>query len=191
MRWIPQKAVRQSTAFIALAFAFGMVANTFHPKKVTISFSRPSLQYAADSLLGQELSPVAIEELEGHTALPDHANGEPISVNSQQVRNLLLQGRAELLDARSQDEYEAGHLPGARLLPVERLFDYPKVIEQLSRDKWLICYCDGPPCDLGELLAWELLGRDFQKIAVYQDGLNEWKKFYPLEFGKEKNEFEN
>lgn len=190
MKWIPKRALQHGIMITVIAAVIGLVVNSFHPRKVALSFSRPKLKYAADSLLAEELPSVNIAGQRDAVSLSPNENGVPIIVSARQVRQLVSQGQALLLDARTPAEYEAGHLPGAILMPVDFLYDYEKQINDLPKGRWLICYCDGPPCDLGELLAQELLLRDFQKVAVYQDGLSDWKKSYSVATGKEAGEFE-
>ncbi len=43
-----------------------------------------------------------------------------------------------LLDVRHPDEYQAGHIPGARLIPLGEL---PRRIKDLPRDREIICVC--------------------------------------------------
>lgn len=190
MKWISKPALQQGIIIIAMATAIGLVVNTFHPRKVSLSFKRPPLKYAADSLFAEDLPSVNIAGRSDTLAMASKAGDELVIVNARQVRQLVSQGQAMLLDARMPAEYEAGHLPSAMLLPFDLLYDYEQQINELPKDKWLICYCDGPPCDVGELLAKELLLRDFQMVAVYQDGVNDWKKSYPVIKGKEAGEFE-
>lgn len=190
MNWIPKRALQQGLMITMLAAVIGLAVNSFHPRKVSLAFKRPPLKYAADSLFAEDLPSVNIAGQNDSVALAPKESGELIVVNAKQVRQLVSQQLAILLDARTPAEYEAGHLPGAMLLPFDLLYDYEQQFNELPKDKWLICYCDGPPCDLGELLAKELLLRDFQKVAVYQDGVNDWKKSYVIVKGKEAGEFE-
>jgi rhodanese-related sulfurtransferase len=76
-----------------------------------------------------------------------------------------------LLDARSRRSYEAGHLPGARLLPrpfaaadVEALGDAP-----------LVVYCWGPACNGATKAARELaaLGRPVKEML---GGFEYWER---------------
>lgn len=190
MKWIPKRALQQGILITVIAAVIGLVVNNFHPRKVTLAFKRPPLQYAADSLLAEGLPAVNIGGQNESLTLAPNQSGELIIVSIKQVRQHVSRRQAVLLDARTRAEYEAGHIPGAILLPVDFLYDYENQIEALPKDKWLICYCDGPPCDLGELLAQELMLRDFHRVAVYQDGLNDWKKLYPVVKGKEAGDFE-
>ncbi|MFB6099365.1 MAG: ArsR/SmtB family transcription factor [Salinibacter sp.] len=48
-----------------------------------------------------------------------------------------------LLDVRPEEEYEAGHIPGARSLPVDQIEEH---LEELPDDKEIVAYCRGPYC---------------------------------------------
>ena len=48
-------------------------------------------------------------------------------------------------------------------------------MEALPRQKLLICYCDGPPCDKGEMLARLLFDQGFARCSYYEAGLDDWK----------------
>lgn len=54
-------------------------------------------------------------------------------------------GEVTLLDVRPVDEYRAGHLPGARSIPLAEL---PWRIAELPRDREVVAYCRGPYCHL-------------------------------------------
>ncbi len=43
-----------------------------------------------------------------------------------------------LLDVRQPDEYQAGHIPGASLIPLHEL---PRRIKDLPKDREIICVC--------------------------------------------------
>jgi len=50
----------------------------------------------------------------------------------------LINDGALLLDVREDIEFEAGHAPGARHIP---LMDVPDVVDELPRDQVIICVC--------------------------------------------------
>ena len=182
----PKAALVEALLITITAAAIGLGVNVVHPKRVSISTKRPPVVAANDSVLAEELPGVAISG--GNDALPnlqETPNG-PITVNTDQVRRLIAGGKAVLIDARDKSEYETAHIPGAINLPFERLSAHAKTITSLPRDKWLICYCDGPPCDLGELLASELWSAGYSVVAIYQEGLEAWKKSNNVEQGGEK-----
>ena len=58
----------------------------------------------------------------------------------EEVRTVLREGSAEscnLVDVRQPSEYESGHLPGARLIPISELRDR---LGELDRSKPTITY---------------------------------------------------
>src|ERR1700712_4707538 len=50
----------------------------------------------------------------------------------------LINDGALLLDVREQDEWDAGHAPQARLLPMSQLSERA---EELPRDRQIVCVC--------------------------------------------------
>jgi sulfur-carrier protein adenylyltransferase/sulfurtransferase len=66
---------------------------------------------------------------------------QPVSTwTTEEVRALLREGSAEsfnLVDVRQPGEYESGHLPGARLIPIAELTD---LLGDLDRSKLTITY---------------------------------------------------
>jgi len=171
-----KRIVKEALLIVIISSAIGFLVNTFHPHKVAISKNRPAIEYAPDSLVAQELPPISMggddtQDMEGL-----EANDGPPIVSTDQVRQLIESGRAILLDARNDQEYKTGHIPGAIHFPFENLDEYSEKLNSLPKDKWLITYCDGPPCDLGELLAYELFAAGYTHVAVYQDGMNAWVK---------------
>ncbi|NLP11367.1 rhodanese-like domain-containing protein [bacterium] len=87
----------------------------------------------------------------------------------------LMQRQAVLLiDSRSSSEYQAGHLPGALSLPLEELGQMHETLQHLPPDRWLVTYCEGPPCDLSHQLAQVLVQNGYRSVAIYDAGLNDW-----------------
>ncbi|MBN2001622.1 rhodanese-like domain-containing protein [candidate division KSB1 bacterium] len=163
------KVLKQALFLIILAMALGLPANWINPKGIPLGFTRPTAVSAADSLF---TLPVGDQ----HQRLD-----KPLTINTDQVHTLQNAEKAILLDARSLTEYRSGHIPGAVNLPYEEIFEHEDIYNSLPYDKWLICYCEGPPCDLGELLAWELFNMGYTAVAIYTDGLNEWIKTQDVE----------
>ena len=57
----------------------------------------------------------------------------------------ILRGEVTLVDTRPVEEYRAGHLPGARSIPLEEL---PGRVQDLPRDREVVAYCRGPYCPI-------------------------------------------
>ncbi len=55
----------------------------------------------------------------------------------------LRRGEVTVIDVRPAAEYEAGHVEGARSLPID---DLERRLKALPRDDELVAYCRGPYC---------------------------------------------
>jgi|SRR5579864_6105189 len=80
-------------------------------------------------------------------------------------------GDVVVLDVRPLDEYDGGHIPHARSLPLAEL---KRKCSTLPRDKEVIAYCRGPYCVMS-LEAVELLRRRGFRATRMDDGVVEWK----------------
>ncbi|NJL92365.1 MAG: metalloregulator ArsR/SmtB family transcription factor [Anaerolineae bacterium] len=76
-----------------------------------------------------------------------------------------------LLDARPEDEYQAGHIPGAINLPLEAL----EAELNLQRDKEVVAYCRSAYCLLSDELALALQQRGY-RVRVLDQGMMEWQR---------------
>ncbi len=76
-----------------------------------------------------------------------------------------------LLDVRPEDEYRAGHLPGAVHAPLEQL---DQMLESLPTDQEIVAYCRGPYCALSHE-AVQRLRRLGIRVRRFEEGVAEWK----------------
>ncbi len=74
-----------------------------------------------------------------------------------------------LIDVREPEEYEAGHLPGAVLIPWHAIAEK---IKGIKKDKELILYCH---TNNRARTACGILAKEgYNKIIVYRDGWSGW-----------------
>jgi len=59
-------------------------------------------------------------------------------VTIDEMEELVKEGKAVVIDVRSQDAYDAGHIPGAKLIPSGEIVNH---IGELPKDKLIITYC--------------------------------------------------
>jgi DNA-binding transcriptional ArsR family regulator len=64
---------------------------------------------------------------------------EPVDRNALLQR--LREGAVTVLDVRPEDEYRAGHIPGAMSVPLDQL---EKLLSELPREQEIVAYCRGP-----------------------------------------------
>lgn len=93
-------------------------------------------------------------------------------ISSDEVREGIQNEQILLIDARPEDEYQAGHLPGAISLPVDTI---SRRINQLPMGKTVVTYCRGPVCvDADE--ASLLLAAYGYPVKRLEDGVAEWQQ---------------
>ncbi len=92
-------------------------------------------------------------------------------VPAREVLERAKKGLVTVLDVRPEEEYAAGHLPGAINVPIEKLESY---LSKLPKRKEVIAYCRGPYC-LMSFEAVEKLRRRGFKAKRLQDGYPEWR----------------
>jgi rhodanese-related sulfurtransferase len=105
------------------------------------------------------------------------ANQKTAEVSTEELRRILADGTATLVDTRSREEFEAGHIPGARMLDAPA-GDHVNAVERMVRgDKSaaLVLYCNGPYCQASRRLAEQLVGAGFTNVRRYQLGMPIWR----------------
>jgi rhodanese-related sulfurtransferase len=93
-------------------------------------------------------------------------------------------GEVVVLDVRPEEEYAAGHIPGACSLPLEHL---EARLEELDPDLEVVAYCRGPLCLLAPEAVTLLRARG-RRARCLEDGLPEWRQAgLPVEAGSKKD----
>ena len=117
---------------------------------------------------------VAAEHVAGINELADAYVGdrsvlEPVSRRELEAR--LKGGDIVVLDVRPAVEYEAGHIRGARSVPVGEL----RRLRSLAKDTEIVAYCRGPYCVYADEAVRQLRRRGFAAKRL-EDGYPEWKR---------------
>jgi rhodanese-related sulfurtransferase/DNA-binding HxlR family transcriptional regulator len=76
-----------------------------------------------------------------------------------------------VLDVRPREEYEAGHIAGARSIPLASL---KARLREIPRKQEIVAYCRGPYCLLADDAVRLLQARGFRAIRL-AEGFPEWK----------------
>lgn len=79
-------------------------------------------------------------------------------------------GEVTVIDVRPDEEYQAGHLPYARSMPLAEL---KSRLTELPKDKPVIAYCRGPFCFMSTDAVKLLRSKGF-KAAELRQGVAEW-----------------
>ncbi|MCK4178065.1 ArsR/SmtB family transcription factor [Aciditerrimonas ferrireducens] len=104
-------------------------------------------------------------------------------VDRDELLRRLLRGDVVVLDVRPVREYQAGHIPGARSVPLEEL---ASAIEELPADVEVVAYCRGPYCVFAPA-AVRALRRAGYSARRLEDGFPEWRRAgFPVAVGEKR-----
>src|SRR3984893_858680 len=96
----------------------------------------------------------------------------PIEIRRKDLKTLVGQGRAQLLEVLSAHEYKREHLPQAVNVPLDDLT--AASTKFLRKDQAVIVYCADFQCDLSARAAWRLESMGFQEVYRYTPGKADW-----------------
>ena len=125
--------------------------------------------------LWSALREVASEHLAGLEKLAAAYQGEQDGIETVDRKELaarLKRGEVLVLDVRPETEYTAGHIAGARSVPVTELRRH---LRALPKDAEVVAYCRGPYCVYADDAVRELNRRGFRARRLI-DGYPEWKR---------------
>jgi len=98
--------------------------------------------------------------------------GEDVeAVDRDELRKRMRRGDVVLVDVRPSEEYAAGHVDGARSIPIDELDDR---LAELPADREVVAYCRGPFCAYAHDAVRRLRasGREARRL---EDGWPEWQ----------------
>ncbi|HMG26845.1 MAG TPA: metalloregulator ArsR/SmtB family transcription factor [Acidimicrobiia bacterium] len=95
---------------------------------------------------------------------------QPIS--RDELARRLRTGEVTVIDVRPAPEYEAGHVQGARSVPIR---DLERRLDGVAHGSQLVAYCRGPYCVFADDAVRLLRGHGFEARRL-EDGFPEWKR---------------
>lgn len=106
----------------------------------------------------------------------DAAHDDGTTISLAEARTLFDADQVQFVDARSMDDFEAGHIRGALNLPwLEFDAHIEAVLPELRDDVTIVTYCDGEACHLSKDLARSLKDMGFVKVKVLVNGWSIWR----------------
>jgi rhodanese-related sulfurtransferase len=103
-------------------------------------------------------------------AARDYLGEQVEAIGLEELIARLARGDAVLVDVRPASEYEAGHIDGARSIPIDEL---ERRLAELPDDHEVIAYCRGPFCAYAHE-AVRTLERAGRRASRLDDGWPEW-----------------
>jgi rhodanese-related sulfurtransferase len=149
------RILRETILILIISFAAGLVFNWFRPDRLSL---------------------VSDWTVEGQLKA---RFGEKAVISFEEARQAFISKNGVFLDARPANEFQAGHIQGARNIPVDA-FDrhFGKATADLSLDSVLITYCDGEACTLSIKLAKKLKEMGYENIRILVNGWSLWRKHH-------------
>jgi rhodanese-related sulfurtransferase/predicted transcriptional regulator len=98
--------------------------------------------------------------------------GEAVEgIGREELRERLRRGEVVLVDVRPPEEFAAGHIEGARSIPIDEL---ERRLAELPADREVVAYCRGPFCAYAHEAVRQLraAGREARRL---EDGWPEWR----------------
>jgi rhodanese-related sulfurtransferase/DNA-binding HxlR family transcriptional regulator len=101
----------------------------------------------------------------------DYLGDDVDTIDRDQLLARLRRGDIVLVDVRPEEEYAAGHIEGARSIPLDEL---ERRLAELPPDAEIVAYCRGPFCAFAHEAVRQLRaeGRNAKRLA---EGWPEWR----------------
>ena len=160
------KTAKEIVILLGLSIAAAFMVNYFLPDGIALVGQWDTSQGVVTAMAKND---IVIEGIEIGTV--------------DEARQLFDSGEYVFVDARSPEDYEAGHIPGAVSLPVgqseERLAAF---LERYPPKASIITYCSGRTCQDSHYLAEFLLEFGYDNVTVFIDGFPGWEaEGHPIE----------
>ena len=92
------------------------------------------------------------------------------AIDAATLRRRLQDEDVVVLDVRPAEEYRAGHIPGARSIPVAELAER---LDELPPERQIVAYCRGPYCVFADEAVALLRARGYRAWRLVE-GLPDW-----------------
>lgn len=162
-------SIKLASAHLKVLKAARLVEARREGRNIVYRLSGPDV-----SDLWVNLRTVAEEHLVELKVAMDGLFAAPEKLDTETRRSLLARakrGEVVVIDVRPAAEYENGHLPFARSMPVAEL---RQRLEELPADREIVAYCRGPFCMMSaEAVA--LLKKHGYRARKIADGTPEWQ----------------
>ncbi len=119
----------------------------------------------------RELASARFAEIGAITNTYLKARGAMERVSGEDLMRRVRNGEVTVLDVRPAQEYRAGHIPGARSVPVSEL---KRHLAELPKNREIVAYCRGPHCVMA-IEAVELLRKRGFRAYRMEQGVMDWR----------------
>jgi rhodanese-related sulfurtransferase len=115
-------------------------------------------------------------------AAEEYLGEEVERVDRDELRARLARREVVVIDVRPAEEYAAGHIAGARSIPIDEI---EQRLDELPRDREIVAYCRGPFCAYAHEAVRRLEEAGISARRL-EDGWPEWRLLERSEVGRSK-----
>jgi len=94
---------------------------------------------------------------------------EPVTI--KELRRRMREGDVTVIDVRPEEEYQAGHIPGALTIPVAQL---KRRLAEIPKNREVVAYCRGPYC-VFSVEAVGFLRKHGYRARRTKEGFPDWR----------------
>jgi rhodanese-related sulfurtransferase len=181
--------LKAGIAIVVVGVAFGLAANGLSPRGLTLGrdYFPPTPTPAnprPDAVSGAVFPNTTSPALRSKRGLPVASHTEVATLFTDPR---FAQQRIIFIDARDDDHFASGHIPGAYQFDHYRLDRHlAEILGVVPLAERIVVYCNGGDCEDSELATLDLLslGVPAAKLVIYAGGITEWKQHHlPVEMG--------
>lgn len=165
-----EQSVANTSHHLRLLAATGLLRSRRDGQRIVYSLAGDRVADLWAALRDVAIEHVAKVEVLASDYLGDRSGIE--TVTADQLAERVDHGQVVVLDVRSTLEYRAGHIPGARSIPMDELSD---CTAGLPASGEIIAYCRGPYCVYADDAVRLLRSRGFTARRL-RDGFPEWRR---------------
>jgi rhodanese-related sulfurtransferase len=165
------RASGQSTAntsqHLQALYAAGMVTRA--RERTSVRYAIAGREALSLWLALRDASVARLAEVE--RAARDYLGPEVDTIGREELIARMRAGEVVLIDVRPREEFEAGHIDGARSIPLAEL---EQRLAELPSDREIVAYCRGPFCAYAHqaVRTLNMAGRRAQRL---REGWPEWQ----------------
>lgn len=161
------QSVANASQHLQALHAAGMVTRTREGTRVRYALAGEEALHLWLALRDASAARLAEVQRAAHDYLGDDVE----TVGREELLERLASGEAILVDVRPEEEFSAGHIEGARSIPIVEL---ERRLDELPADREIVAYCRGPFCAYAHEAVRRLQesGREARRL---EDGWPEWR----------------